>query len=98
MPRREIDDGMYVTKLLQPNTVLIMLSDHRFKVFLYRAKKQLRLSNDKMYNDLFINENLTSLKYSLFRKLKSEKWRRNENDLANFEVLYTFQGKFFVKK
>ena len=56
MPRREIDDGMYVTKLPQPNTVLIKLSDHRFKVFLFQAKKQLRLSNDETCNDLFINK------------------------------------------
>ena len=63
MPRREIDDGMYATKLPQPNTVLINLSDHRFKIFLFRAKKQLRLSNNETYNDLFINENLTSWNY-----------------------------------
>ena len=55
------------------------------------------LSNDETHIDLFINENLTLLNYLHFIKLKSEKRRRNENYLANFEVVYTFQGKFFVK-
>ena len=35
MSRREIDNGMYVTKLPQPNTALIKLSDHRIKLFLF---------------------------------------------------------------
>ena len=98
MPRREIDDGMCVTKLAQPNTVLIKLSDHRFKVFMFRSKKQMRLSNNETCNDLLINENLTSLNYSIFRKPKSERRRRNENYLPNFEVVYTFQGEVFVMK
>ena len=75
MPRCEIDDGMYVTKLPQPNTVLIKMSDHRFKTFSFLAEKQLRLINCETYNNLFINDNLTSLSYSRFRKLKSEKMR-----------------------
>ena len=89
---------MYVTKLSHPNTILIKLSEHRFILFLFRAKKQLRLSDDETCNDLFIEENLSSLNYSLFRNLKSEKMRRNENKLANFEVVYAFQGNVFKKK
>ena len=34
MPRREIDDGKYVAKLLQTNTVLVKLSDERLNIFL----------------------------------------------------------------
>ena len=98
MPNREIDDQMYVAKMPQPNTVMITLSHHRFKVFLFRAKKELRINSAQVYHDLFINENLTSLNYSLIKKLKSEKKRRSENNLANFEVVYTYQGKVFVKK
>ena len=58
----------------------------------------MHLSNDEIYNELIINKNLTSLNYLLFRKLKSEKRRHNENNLPNFEVVYAFQGKVFEKK
>ena len=73
MQNREIDDQMYVAKKPQPNTVIITLSHHRFKVFLFRAKKELRINRARVYSDLFINENLTSLNYFLFKKLKSKK-------------------------
>ena len=89
---------MYVAKMPQPNTVTITLSHHRFNVFLFQSKKELRINNAQVYCDLFINENLTSLKYSLFKKLKSEKNRRSENNLTNFEVVYIYQGKVFVTK
>ena len=79
MPKREIDDQMYVVKMPQPNTVMITQSHHRFKVFLFRSQKELRINNAQLYRDLFINEKLTSLNYSLFKKLKSEK----KNDAAN---------------
>ena len=93
MVRRETDDGMHVAKLPQPNTVLVMLSDHRFKIFLFRSKKHLRLSGDETYSDL-----LTSLTHSFFRKLKFVKIRRNENNLVSLEVMYTFQAKELANK
>ena len=40
MQNREIDDQMYVAKMPQPHTVMITLSDHKFKVFFFRAKKK----------------------------------------------------------
>ena len=40
-----------------------------------------------MYRDLFIDENLTS-----------EKKQRSENNLENFEVVCTYQGKVVVNK
>ena len=88
MPNHEIDDQMHVAKLPQPNTVMITLSHHRFKIFLFRAKKELRINNAQVYSDLFINENLSSMNYSLLKQLKSEKKRRNGNNLANFQVVY----------
>ena len=45
MLNREIDDQIYVAKMPRPNTVMITLSHHRFKVFLFRAKKDLRIIN-----------------------------------------------------
>ena len=52
----QIDDQMNIAKLPQPNTVMITLSHHRFKVFLFRAKKELCINNAEVYRDLFINE------------------------------------------
>ena len=74
---------------------MITLSHHRFQLFLFRVKKSLRIINAEVYRDFFINETLTSLNYSLLRKLKSEKERRNKNNLANSQVVYTYQGKYF---
>ena len=62
-PRREIYHGIHVAKLSQSSTVRVKLSDHRFKIFFLRAKKQLQLSNDETYNVLFNNENFTSLNH-----------------------------------
>ena len=84
MPNREIDDQMYVAKMPQPNTVMITLSHHKFKVFLFRAKKELRINSAQVYHDLFINENLTSLNYSLIKKLKSEKKTTQRKQLGKF--------------
>ena len=84
MQNREIDDQMYVAKMPQPNTVMITLSHHRFKVFLFRAKKELRINSAQVYHDLFINENLTSLNYSLLKKLKSEKKTTQRKQLGKF--------------
>ena len=53
MARRKIDDGMHVSQL--------SLSHRRFKLFLFRAKKQMQLSNNVTCNDLFVNENLITL-------------------------------------
>ena len=67
-------------------------------MFLFRAKKQLRLGNSETFSHLFIDENLLSLNYSLFRKLKSELTLRNGNNIASFEMVSTFEGKVFVEK
>ena len=56
---------MNVATLPQSNTVLVNLSKQRCEHFLFRVKKQLRLSSDETYNDLSFNENLTSMNYSL---------------------------------
>ena len=37
MPRREIDDAMYLATLSQPNTILVTLSHYKFKMLLFRA-------------------------------------------------------------
>ena len=87
----------YAAKLSQPNTVQVTLFHYRFKVFLFWAEKSMRLCNTETFSDLLNNENQTSINYSLFRNLKYEKIRCNENNFANFEVLYIFQGDFSVR-
>ena len=54
MPIRKIYYQLNVAKLPQPNTVMITLSYRRFKVFLFQAKKELRINNAEVYRDLFI--------------------------------------------
>ena len=60
----------------------------RFKVFLFRAKKELRINRARVYSDLFIDENLTALNYSLFKKLKSEK--KNDAAKTTWQILRWF--------
>ena len=67
MPNRELDDQMYVAKLPQQDTVITTLTHHRFKIFSFRTKKELRINNAQAYRNLFINENLTSLNNSLLK-------------------------------
>ena len=44
-----------------------------------------------------MNDNLTGYNFNLFMKLKSEKKRRSEGNLKNFDSLYTIDGKIFIK-
>ena len=52
-----------------------------------------KLSGSGLKKQFFINEHIAFLNYSLFRNLKSKKIQREENNLANFEGVCTFQGK-----
>ena len=56
MPNHEIDDQMYVAKMPQPNTVMITLSHHRFKVFLLGSKKELCINNAQVVVSSQTNE------------------------------------------
>ena len=46
---------------------------------------------------LYMNDNLTTFNFNLFMKLKREKQRRTENQLENFEALYTIDGRIYLK-
>ena len=91
MPNREINDQIYVAKMPQPNSVMITLSHHRSKVFLFQAKKQLRINNAQVYRKLFIYENLISLNYFLFKKLKSKK-------TTQWKLLAKFWGGLHISR
>ena len=96
MPPREIDSNLNVQKTPRPNTVLLKFSDKRFKIFLFSARKKLRISQADL-SGLYIIEHLTSYNYSLLKALKSEKKHRYENNLPNFNSVYSFEGKVYVK-
>ena len=91
----EIDANVYVKKTRRPNTVILKLSDKKLKCFIYSARKTLR--NSSNLTGLYINEYLSSYNYILLKKLKTEKKRRNENNLPNFNSVYFFEGRVFVK-
>lgn len=98
MENREIDSNFQVRKLQRNNTVMLTFSDRKFKRFIFTAKKRLRAANQEQSRNLFINDNLTSLNYSLLKKLKIEKARRIQNVLPSFDSVYSFEGKVFAKK
>ena len=93
MPNRETEDGMYVAKMPQPNSVMITLSHHRFKVFSFRAKKVLCINNAQVYRDLFINENLTDLS-----ELLSPEKNLNLKKTTQRKQLDKFWGSLYISK
>ena len=98
MDNREIDANLQVKKVPRPNTVLIRVSHTRFKRFIYTARKKLRQEDESSTNDLYINDDLTNYNYKILKQLKAEKRRRQEQHLPNFNYVYSFEGKIFVKK
>ena len=94
MDRREVDANMYVQFTRHPNTILIHFSDHRFKTFLFRAKKNLPRNEHPIY----INEHLTTYNYGILKLAKEERKRLNENLMGLFETIYTYNGRVFIKK
>ena len=99
MEPREIDSGFNVKKVTyRPNTVIVVFSVIKFKRFVFGALKRLRLRDQDLCTDLFINDNMTSYNYSILKHLKSEKKKRSEERRKSFESVYVFDGKVYVKK
>ena len=95
---REIDSNMRVLKTKRPHTVLVCLSDRKFKRFLFSALKKYRELDASRDDQIYINDNLTTYNYNLFKTLKLERDHLRENQRQTFEVVYSFEGKIFVKK
>ena len=67
-------------------------------MFIFKAMKNLRtIKSNKQYN-LYINDNLTSYTFSLLKHLKHERNRRPEMSIMNFDVVFCFDGRTFVKR
>ena len=97
MNDRAIDKNLNAFECPRNNTVRIELSDVRFKRFLFKARKDLRNNHPECYEGMFINENLTSFNFELMKKLKVELERRKNEQMLNYESVYSFDGKIFVK-
>ena len=94
MGRREIDMNMYVQQTRRPHTVLITLSERRFKSFLFRARKNLPQQQIPIY----INDYLTNYNYSILKLAKEERKRSFDNLNVLYEIVYTYNGRVFIKK
>ena len=98
LERREIDSNMRVLKTKRPHTVLVCLSDRKFKRFLFSAFKKYRELDASRDDKIYINDNLTTYNYNLFKTLKLERDHLRENQRQTFEAVYSYEGKNFVKK
>ena len=98
LENREFDENMKVFKARRVNSLKIAFSDIRFKKFMYSARKKKLTENPSSLSNLYISENLTSYNFRLLRSLKEEKKRRNDNNETNFDSVYSFEGRIFVKK
>ena len=97
MDNREIDANM-TARRIRDNTILLHLSNRRFKGFLFSARKRLRTAGNPICNDLFLNENLTPFNFKLLKTLKNENKTRISNGTGKFGNVYTFEGRVYVKR
>ena len=98
LPNREIDSNYKVFKTDRDHSVKLVLSDLKFKKFIFIARRNMRSENPESCDDFFINEKLTHYNYELLKTLKNEKKRRTTNKLPNFRNAYSFEGRIYVKK
>ena len=98
MERREVDSNMVVTKGKRDNTVIVKLSDRKFKVFLFAAMKRLRRDSGENLVTTYLNENLSSYNFYLLMKMKRERKKRREEGVSTFESVYSFEGRVYAKK
>ena len=97
METREIDANLSAVKAPRDNKIIVTLSHKRYKTFLFKSRKNLRQADEEATKDLFINDNLTTFNFGLLMQLKRERSRRLSENLPNFAVVYTFNGKVFIK-
>ena len=97
LPAREIDANFVARKGSRDNTAIVTMSDRRFKLFIYKSRRKLKLEEDSVCEELYINDNLTSLNYSLLKKLKEERNRLRSASLPVYDCIYTIDGRIYVK-
>ena len=97
MSNREIDQSFTVHKTSRNNTIIVRLTDRKFKLFLFNARKKLRLDNPSTVTDLYLNDNLSSYNFSILMTLKRLRSDRRNANKKVFETTYTIDGKIFVK-
>ena len=97
LSNREIDQSFTVHKTSRNNTIIVRLTDRKFKLFLFNARKKLRLDNPSTVTDLYLNDNLSSYNFSILMTLKRLRSDRRNANKKVFETTYTIDGKIFVK-
>ena len=96
MDSREIDANMTIKKTTRSNTVRLSFSHRRFKTFIYKCNKKLRVENDPITSDLFINDHMTAYNFKILMELKSKRKQYcPEND--PFKSIYIHDGRVFIK-
>ena len=88
-------------KTRRPHTVIVYLSNVKFNCFIYSARKTVRQVNETSETstlDLFVSDNLTPFNYKLYKELKLEGDRLSLECSPNYESVYSFEGKIYVKK
>ena len=98
MEDREIDTNMKVSKLPRENTVRLVFSDVRYKRLIFATRKRIRSEQPSLAEELFINENLTTYNFGILMSLKSERKKRTAAKAPNFDTVYSFEGRVYVKK
>ena len=97
MTLREVDVNLTATKAPKDNKIIVSLTHRRFKIFIFKARRKLHLEDEDATKELYINDNLTTLNFGLLMKLKRERTRRNNENIQSFDVVYTFNGRVYVK-
>jgi len=96
MPAEKIDPNCSVSTNRE-HSILMKVNDFKFKKNLFAMKKELKLKNDDIAKNLYVQDNLTKFNYNLFRKLKDELKRRRESNIINFYTVFSLNGKIFAK-
>ena len=87
MENREIDANLHAQKTQTPTKILVKLSHHRYKAFIFAARRKMRELSDSYTAELFINENLTPYNFSLMKMLKNERVKRRNDQAPSYETV-----------
>lgn len=95
MTSRELDSQFLVRKANRSNTVIVKFSNHRFKKFMFTARKNLRATNSSPPN-MYLNDHLTPYNHKILMELKKRR-KMCSSGADPFKSIYTFDGRVYVK-
>ena len=96
MERRTIDANLTTRKTSKQNSVIATFSAKRFKLFLFKTRKNLRENKHPAFTGFYLNDNLTTYNYKILMALKnkSKTFTSENNPIAS---IYSHEGRVFVK-